>query len=63
MRRIRVRYPVGDIDRMGYRQESALTKTALDATRVWTDDEVVRDGDHTEGLLEACGVATLEERH
>jgi len=42
---------------------AALTKAALDATRVSADDEVVRYGDHIEGLLEAWGAATLEERH
>ena len=62
MRRIRVQYREGDIDRREYRQESALTKAALDATRVSADDEVVRYGDHIEGLL-AWGAATLEERH
>ena len=37
-----------------------LAKDALDATRVSADDEVVRYGDHIEGLLEAwvgCGDA------
>ena len=53
LRRIRVQYREGDIDRREYRQESALTKAALDATRVSADDEVVRYGDHIEGLLEA----------
>ena len=42
---------------------AALNKAALDATRVSADDEVVRYGDHIEGLLEAWGAATLEERH
>jgi len=42
---------------------AALTKAALDATRVSADDEVVRYGDHIEGLLEAWGAATLEDRH
>ena len=63
LRRIRVQYREGDIDRREYQQESALTKAALDATRVSVDDEVVRYGDHIEGLLEAWGAATLEERH
>ena len=45
----------GDIDRREYRQESSLTKAPLDATRVSVDDEVVRYGDHIEGLLEAWG--------
>ena len=40
---------------------AALTKAALDATRVSVDDEVVRYGDHIEGLVEAWGAATLEE--
>ena len=53
LRRIRVQYREGDIDRREYQQESALTKAALDATRVSVDDEVVRYGDHIEGLLEA----------
>ena len=35
----------------------------LDATRVSAYDEVVRYGDHIEGLLEAWGAATLEESH
>ena len=60
---IRVQYREGDIDRREYQQESALTKAALDATRVSIDDEVVRYGDHIEGLAEAWGAATLEERH
>ncbi len=63
MRRIRIQYREGDIDRREYQQESALTKAALDATRVSVDDEVVRYGDHIEGLLEAWEAATLEERH
>ena len=63
LRRIRVQYREGDIDRREYQQESALTKAALDATRVSVDDEVVRYGDHIEGLVEAWGAATLEERH
>ena len=42
---------------------SALTKAGLDVTRVSVDDEVVRYGDHIEGLVEAWGAATLEERH
>ena len=42
---------------------AALNKAALDSTRVSADDEVVRYGDHIEGLLEALGAATLEERH
>ena len=63
LRRIRVQYREGDIDQREYRQESALTKAALDATRVSCDDEVLRYGDHIEGLLEAWGAATLEERH
>jgi hypothetical protein len=62
LRRIRVQYREGDIDRREYQQESALTKAALDATRGSVDDEVVRYGDH-EGMLEAWGAATLEERH
>jgi len=53
LRRIRVQYREGDIDRREYQQESALTKAALDTTRVSVDDEVVRYGDHIEGLLEA----------
>jgi len=53
LRRIRVQYREGDIDRREYQQESALTKAALDATRVSVDDEVVRFGDHIEGLVEA----------
>ena len=61
--RIRVQYREGDIDRREYQQESALTKAALDATRGSVDDEVVRYGDHIEGLVEAWGAATLEERH
>jgi len=44
-----------------YQQEAALTKAALDATRVSVDGEVVRFNDHIEGLVEAWGVATLEE--
>ena len=63
LRRIRLQYREGDIDRREYRQESALTKAALDAARVSVDDEVVRYGDHIEGLVEAWGAATLEERH
>ncbi len=63
LRRIRLQYREGDIDRREYQQESALTKAALDATRVSVDDEVVRYGDHIEGLVEAWGTATLEERH
>ena len=59
MRRIRVQYREGDIDRREYQQESALTKAALDATRVSVDDEVIRYGDHIEGLVEAWGAATL----
>ena len=55
LRRIRVQYREGDIDRREYQQESALTKAALDATRVSVDDEVVRYGDHIEGLVEASG--------
>jgi len=42
LRRIRVQYREGDIDRREYRLESALTKAALDATRVSVDDEVAR---------------------
>ena len=60
---MRVQYRKGDIDRREYQQESALTKAALDATRVSFDDEVVHYGDHIEGLLEAWGSATLEECH
>ena len=63
VRRIRVQYREGDIDRRDYQQESDLTKAALDATRVSVDDQVVRYGDHIEGLVEAWGAATLEERH
>ena len=55
LRRIRVQYRDGDIDRREYRQESALTKAALDATRVSVDDEVVRYGDHIEGLVGGLG--------
>jgi len=44
-----------------YQQEAALTKAALDATRVSVDGEVVRFNDHIEGLVEAWGAATLEE--
>jgi hypothetical protein len=44
-----------------YQQEAALTKPALDATRVSVDGEVVRYSDHIEGLVEAWGPATLEE--
>jgi len=36
-----------------YQQEAALTKAALDATRVSVDGEVVRFNDHIEGLVEA----------
>ena len=53
MRRIRVQYREGAIDRGEYRQESALTKAALDVTRVSVDDEVLRYGDHIEGLVAA----------
>jgi len=53
LRRIRIQYREGDIDRREYQQESALTKAALDATRVSADDEIIRYGDHIEGLLEA----------
>ena len=63
LRRIRVHYREGDIDRREYQQESALTKAALDVTRVSVDDEVIRYGDHIEGLVEAWEAATLEERH
>jgi len=42
---------------------AALTKAALEATRVSADDEVVRNGNHIEGLLETWGAVTLEERH
>jgi len=59
----RCRYREGDIDRREYQQEPALTKAALDATRASVDDEVVRYGDHIEGLVEAWWAATLEERH
>ena len=38
LRRIRVQYREGDIDRREYQQESALTNAALDATRVSADD-------------------------
>jgi len=62
-RRIRVQYREGDIDRREYQQESALTKAALDATRVSVYDEVLRYGDHIKGLVEAWEGATLEERH
>ena len=55
LRRIRIQYREGDIDRREHQQESALTKAALDATRVSVDDEVVGYGDHIEGLLEAWG--------
>ena len=55
LRRIRLQYREGDIDRREYRQESALTKAALDATRVSVNDEVVCYGDHIEGLVEAWG--------
>ena len=57
----RDRKVTGDYDHMqpvyrrAYRQESALIKAALDATRVSVDDEVVRCGDHIEGLVEAWG--------
>ena len=44
-----------------YQQEAALTKAALDATRVSVDGEVVRFNGHIEGLVEAWGAATLEE--
>ena len=44
-----------------YQQEAALTKGALDATRISVDGEVVRYSDHIEGLVEAWGAATLEE--
>ncbi len=38
-----------------YQQEAALTKAALDATRISVDGEVVRYSDHIEGLVEAWG--------
>ena len=44
-----------------YQQEAALTKAALDATRVSVDGEVVRFNDHIEGLVDAWRSATLEE--
>ena len=50
-------------DQRECQQESDLTKAALGATRASVDDEVVRYGDHIEGLVEAWGAATLEERH
>ena len=49
VRRIRVQYREGGIDRGEYQQESDLTKTAQDATRVLADNEVVHYGDHIEG--------------
>ena len=57
----RCRYREGDIDRSEYQQEPALTKAALDATRVSVDGEVVRFNDPIEGLVEAWGSATMEE--
>jgi len=44
-----------------YQQEAALTKAALDATRVSVDGEVVSFSDHIEGLVEAWGAAAQEE--
>ena len=55
VRRIRVQYREGGIDRGEYQQESDLTKTAQDATRVLADNEVVHYGDQIEGLLDAPG--------
>ena len=58
LKRIRVQYREGDIDRREYLRESARTKAALDATRVSVDDEVVLYGEHIEGLVEAWEAAT-----
>jgi hypothetical protein len=55
LRRIRVQYREGDIDGREYQQESDLTKTTQDATRVLADDEAVHYGDQIEGLLDAPG--------
>ena len=55
LRRIRVQYREGDIDGREYQQESDLTKTTQDATRVLADNEVVHYGDQIEGLLDAPG--------
>ena len=49
LRRIRVQYREGGIDRGEYQQEADLTKPAQDATRVLADNEVVHYGDHIEG--------------
>jgi len=40
-----------------------LSGCSAGAARVVRDDEAVGYGDHIEGLLEAWGAATLEERH
>ena len=44
-----------------YQQEAALTKAALDATRVSVDGEVVRFNARLEGLVEAWGAAPQEK--
>ena len=44
-----------------YQQEAALTKNALDPTRVSVDGEVVRFNGHIDGLVEAWGATTLED--
>ena len=52
--------PICGIYRRVYQQEGALTKAALDATRVSVDGEVVRFNGHIEGHV-VRWAATLEE--
>ena len=44
-----------------YQQEAALTKAALDATRVSVDGEVVRFNDHIEGLVVALAAVLMDK--
>ena len=63
MQRIKFQYREGDIDQAEYQQELGLTKAALEAVRTPDDGDLIRLGDHIEGLIEAWTLATNEERH
>ena len=63
LRRIKLQFREGDIDQREYKVEIELTKTSLAAVQQPEDDQLVRLGDHVEGLVEAWREATDKERH
>lgn len=63
LERIKYQFREGDIDHKKYQQEMALTRASLAAVQSPQDDQIIRLGDHIEGLVEAWEAATKEERH